>query len=221
MNEFKAILRVQWARSRMLVTVFALACFGLPLFIIGQRFTNAYDRYLSVGRFLELADMVGRAFPLLALSLGVVAGVMAWADDQRMGHVYALSLPMARERYVLLRFAATGLTLLLPVAGLLAGGLIASSVVVLPSGIHAYPLTLTARFALALAACFSVFFALAGATRRAARVVALLLVALIVGDLSLMMFDAGFSLTGSLLEGATRWPSPFELLTGSWALFNA
>ncbi len=221
MNEFMAILRVQWARSRTVVTVFALACFGLPLFIIGQRFTNAYDGYLAVGYILSTADGVGRAFPLLALALGVITGVMAWADDQRMGHVYALSLPVARERYVLMRFAASGLTLLIPSAAALAGNLLAVGVVVLPEGLHAYPVTLAARFTLALAACFGVFFALAGATKRAARVVALLLVGLVVGDLALLMFDANFSLTGSLLEGATRWPSPFELLTGSWALFNA
>lgn len=220
MTEFRAILGVQWTRTRLVVTLIALGAFGLPEYIVGQRIIGGSDTYGGATFWMDAADTLGRGFPLLALGLGLALGVLSWADDQRMGHVYALSLPQARERYVLLRFGAGFLMLLVPVAALLAGALIATAAVDLPDGIHAYPAALTARFGLAALTTYSVFFSLAVATRRAARIIALILVLVVVGELVFMMLDLELSLMEYVLAGVTKWPSPFALLTGRWSLFD-
>jgi hypothetical protein len=220
MTPFRAILEMQWARARIVVILCALIAFGLPAYIAGQRYVDTGGWYGNWTFWLETGEMLGRGFPLLALGLGLGLGVLSWSDDQRMGHVYALTLPQSRERYVLMRFAAGGLLMLIPVAALLLGASVAAAVVELPPGVNAYPVALSTRFGLATLTCYTVFFALAVATRRAARLMALVLVLLVVGELALMMFGGSFSLFDSVLAGITRWPSPFVLLTGRWALFD-
>jgi hypothetical protein len=216
----RAVLAVQWQRARVLVILLSLAVFILPVFIVGQRYIEGPD-FLRIKALVDAAQSAGKLFPVLALGLGLALGVMAWADDQRAGHVYALTLPQSRERYVLMRYAAAGVLLLIPIASLLGGAIIASNAVDLPEGVRAYPLQLTARFSLAAFTCYSVFFALSIATRRAARIIAFALVLVIVGELVTTMFIENFSLVNTILHGATLWPSPFALLTGRWALFDA
>ena len=221
MRVFTTILTMQWSRVRLAVILLALASFGLPAVIAGQRYIDATDAWARTQHLLDSAEYLGRLFPVLALLVGLLLGVAAWSDDQRMGHVYALSLPVSRERYVLLRFGAAGLLLMLPLAALLVGTLLATVSVTLPPGVNAYPLTLTARFGLAAITTYSVFFSLSIATRRAARLIALLLVLLVMGELlAYMLSSNGFSLIETVLNGITSWPSPFALLTGRWALFD-
>ena len=169
MRTFNVILGMQWSRVRLALVLLSLAAFGLPALIAGQRYVDASDAWMRSQHLLDAAEYLGRLFPVLALLTGLLLGVAAWADDQRMGHVYALSLPLSREHYVLLRFGAAGVLLFIPFVALFLGTVLATTAVALPPGVKAYPLTLTARFGLATITCYSVFFSLAIATKRAAR----------------------------------------------------
>ena len=147
--------------------------------------------------------------------------ITAWAPDHLGRHVYALSLPVPRWQFVLLRYAAGGTLLALPVAALGLGAVTASLAVNLPPGIHAYPVALTVRFALAALLCFSMFFSIAIATKRAVLLVLGAIGAVLLGDLLYGTLTQGrFSLTLMLFEGLTTWPGPLAILLGRWALFD-
>lgn len=146
--------------------------------------------------------------------------ISAWAPDHRGRHVHALSLPIARWRYALLKYLA-GLVLLgLPVVGLLAGAGLASLVITLPPGLHTYPLALTLRFALAMAVAYSIFFAVSGATARTAGVILATLAAFFA--VQMLASAVGIPLDLTLLVATTiiQWPGPLALFTGQWMLIN-
>jgi hypothetical protein len=66
-----------------------------------------------------------------------------------------------------------------------------------------------------------VFFAVAVATKRAALIVLGALAGLVISELVLVA--AGVDNVGVLnnvFGMLTRWPGPFEVLTGRWALFD-
>jgi len=163
---------------------------------------------------------VGQVIPLVALGLGVLLGMAAWAPDHSGRHVYALSLPVHRWQFVLLRFAA-GLTLLaIPVAALGAGALVASAAIELPAGIHAYPLQLTLRFWLSATVMFAIFFAISIGTRRAVVLTLGTIGAAILTDIVLGTLGQEAVVVNTLFAALTHWPGPLAILMGRWALFD-
>ena len=100
-------------------------------------------------------DLLGAAarwspgYPVIALAAALALAAGAWWPDHRTKHVYALTLPVARSRYLWLRYVA-GLALLLLIgASLLVGSLLATMRITLPALLEAYPVGLTLRFCLA------------------------------------------------------------------------
>jgi len=150
----------------------------------------------------------------------VFVGMAAWTADHAGGHVYALSMPVSRPHFVLLRFAA-GVALLLPV--ILAMGLgtaVATVAVDLPVGLHAYPAQLTARFALASLACFAIFFSISIATKRALLFTLGGVGGVLLAELLVQALGSEVSVTDTVLQLLTRWPGPLSILVGRWALFD-
>ena len=88
------------------------------------------------------------------------AGVLA----RHWKHVYALSLPLARWEYALLKFAAGVTLVLIPVVALLAGTLLGLAGLDVPDGLHAYPFAFTFRFMLAVLIAYAAAFAAAAFT---------------------------------------------------------
>ncbi|RDJ93095.1 DUF2867 domain-containing protein, partial [Lacticaseibacillus rhamnosus] len=68
---------------------------------------------LKSGELLGAMQAWGVLYPVLAAALGLLVAIATWAPAHRGRPVHALSLPLPRGRYVLLRFAA-GLVLLVP-----------------------------------------------------------------------------------------------------------
>jgi hypothetical protein len=216
----KQLIRVQWSRVRTPVILVALILFALPLLMIranGGPDSSAVD---TVGWWLHSAQVIGHAIPILALVAGLYLGIAAWTDDAKGGHVYALTLPLPRERYVVYRFLAGAVPITVPALCLLAGCLIATASVRLPSGVHAYPIALASRAFLATVVCYSIFFAIAIATRRAVLIVMGLLVTLIAAELIAGMLHLDFDALASAATLLTTWPGPLAILAGHWALFD-
>lgn len=220
MTMFAEVLRAQWRGSRLAVVILAVLAFAAPLTTVywgGELASSSSDR---VAYWLAAAERIAALLPYLALLVGVAAGFLAWAPDHAGRHVYALSLPVSRARFVTLRFAAGALITLGPAGALLVGAVLAALSVSLPEGIHAYPVQLTLRFALAALTIYAIIFALSIATKRAQLVVAGLLGGVILADVILAAWGVGTSVTVTTLFWLTTWPGPLSILAGSWTLFD-
>lgn len=218
---YRQVLIAQWIAARQTLLVFVVLAFAAPLTAVYFGTSGVGADMGQVRGWLAGAEKVGVLLPILALFIGVFFGIAAWAPDHLGKHVYALSLPLPRWQFVLLRFGAGATLLAAPVAALGLGAALATLAVTLPSGIHAYPALLTVRFAVATLLCFSIFFAVAIATRRAVLLVLAALGSILLGDLLFnTMSDSGFSVTALLFNGLTTWPGPLAILMGRWALFD-
>lgn len=219
---YRQVLKAQWLTARLPVVLLALLGFALPLLIVtyGGSLENAPTE--RVAQWLFAAQRIGVLIPGLALLVGLLLGIGVWAPDHAGKHVYALSLPVPRAMYVLLKFAAGATLLAGPVVALGIGSLVAVLAVKLPSGIHAYPLQLTVRFALASLICYAIFFAIAIATKRAALVTLGVIIGVALADVLVSSLDikAGVSVTAWLFYLLTTWPGPLAILMGRWALFD-
>ncbi|HTT67259.1 MAG TPA: hypothetical protein VMF70_04465 [Gemmatimonadales bacterium] len=217
---YTQVLKAQWLTARTAVMLLVVLAFALPLLVVtyGGNLEGAPSG--RVATWLFAAQRIGVLIPGLALLLGLLLGLGAWAPDHAGNHVYALSLPVPRGMYVLLRFAAGATLLAVPVAALGIGAAVAVASVKLPSGVHAYPLELTARFALAALVCYAIFFAISIATRRAVLATLGVVCGILLADLLLVALGVESSVTQSVFYLLTTWPGPLSILMGRWALFD-
>lgn len=158
---FRAVLFTQWKWSRGPLAVAACATFAIPFLSI--RGGHTVFEGLDARGVLSLMQEWGFAYSIGAMSLGLIAGLIAWRADHAGRHVYALSLPIDRWRYTLMRYGAGALTLAAPMITLWLGAMIAVHTATIPLGLHAYPTGLALRFVLAALLAYSLCFA-AGST---------------------------------------------------------
>jgi hypothetical protein len=216
----KSLLLTQWKSSRIVIALAALLAFALPLGSVLYGGALAVAPGWQVANWLNASRIVGAAIPYVALGTGVILGMVTWAPDHAGRHVYALSLPVPRAQYVLMRYGSGLILLAAPVAALLASSLIATAAVNLPAGVHAYPFALTGRFALTLLLSYALFFAISIATRKAVLLTFGLIGGVLLSDLLLAMAEQEATVTVTIFEFLTRWPGPLALLLGRWALFD-
>jgi predicted membrane protein len=134
--------------------------------------------------------------------------------------VYALSLPIRRSRYLLLRYGA-GLTLLLGIgAALLAGATIAVLRVQVPPLLHAYPVGLTLRFCMAGLVAYTLLFSVSGLTPRAARLLAALLLFLVVASLVADLLGLGWNPVERAMDALLSPYSPLSIFRARWMLVD-
>src|SRR3989442_13651276 len=115
---FRAILYSQWKWSRLIVVLGTVAGFALPIVSL-QGAARADRSPLAAQELLRAVQSWGTLYPVLAAALGLLVAIATWAPDHRGRHIHALSLPLPRWRYVLLRFGS-GVTVL---AGAIVAGL--------------------------------------------------------------------------------------------------
>jgi hypothetical protein len=217
---YRALLRVQWKTSAPMVLFMALMAFAVPLVQLAMSSALAMsgdpdDASYILGSQATTAGL----YPVAAYFLGFIIAATTWSDDTAGKHIYALSLPVPRWYYLLLRLG-TGLTLMLvPVAALGLAALIAVSQVQLPAGIHAYPGGLTVRFALAAGLAFTLAFAAGSASVRTMRRagIALLILVVAVVIVGALGFD---SVAETAFQRLLRWPSFVDAFTGRWLLLD-
>src|SRR2546425_6678900 len=165
---FRAILYSQWKWSRLIVVLGTVAGFALPIMSL-QGAARADRGPLQAQELLRAVQSWGGLYPVLAAALGLPVATATWAPDHRGRHVHALSLPLPRWRYVLLRFGS-GVTLLVgPILAVLVGALLATTLASIPVGLQGYPLALALRFAMAVLVAYAVFFAVSAGWARPAR----------------------------------------------------
>lgn len=216
----RQVLKSQWISTRAIVLVMAVLAFAIPLGSVFYGGDLTTSGPYQVSSWLSASRTVGQAIPVVALGLGVMLGMAAWAPDHSGRHVYALSLPVSRAKYVMLRFAAGSILMAIPVAALGLGAVLASAAVQLPAGVHAYPLQLTLRFALSALVMFAIFFTISVGTRRAVVLTLGAVGGIVLADVMLGAFGGDAVVVATVYEALTTWPGPLAILMGRWALFD-
>ena len=215
---FGQILYVQWKWARMVVLVGVFASFALPILSI-QKWTGEQGTFDVKLQMLGL-EQVGIVYPLLAASLGLALAMTGWMEDHRGRHVYALSLPVPRWYYVLLKLGAGVVLLTIPTAALWVGALLASKFATVPLGLHVYPTGLMLRFALATLVAYTAFFAISAGTNRAAGVVLGGIAAVAATQVLFLGANMDIDIVTPILERLFSWPSPLEIFGGRWVLID-
>ena len=216
---FRMMLYTQWKWSRLAVVIGSVVAFALPVLSVGQ-FGRAPANRFDVHEMLGSIQAWGVLYPVLALALGVAIATLAWTYDHRGRHVYALSLPVPRWHYVLLRFGAGAVLLVGPVIALWAGTLVATAAATIPAGLHAYPSMLALRFALATLVGYSLFFAASSGTMRTAGYVLGAFGLLIAIDVVAAMAGGNVHLFEWVFLRILVWPGPLDIITGRWMLID-
>lgn len=216
---FRVMLYTQWKWSRLIVVAGAIAGFALPILSL-QGAARADRSPLEAQDLLRAVQSWGTLYPVLAAALGLLVAMAAWAPDHRGRHVHALTLPLPRWRYVLLRCASGAVLLAIPAAAVFIGAGLATATATLPPGLQAYPFALGAHFAIAVVVAYTVFFAVSAGTARTAGIMlgifgALVVVQVVAGvaNLSLNLIDPLWM----VVLGAT---GPFAIFTGRWMLVD-
>ncbi len=216
---FRTIVWMQWKSTRALVLLTTIAAFALPLFSLKLGLNN----YSPVG-FVTTMQTVGSAYSILAALAGLLVALAAWRADHAGRHVYALSLPVTRPRYAMFRFGA-GLLFMLPtVAAMLVGCLMVTFSGVIPEGLHAFPISLTLRFALATLVAYSIFFSISSSTNRTAGIIVAIIAGVIFAQYLLTVFGDNRQ-TVDLFDQLSKFifirPGILSVFSGRWMLIDA
>jgi hypothetical protein len=215
---FLAILGSQWRWSRLMILFGTVAGFAIP--VLSLQGATRGPGAMPSDALLHLLQSWSVLYPLLAGLLGLLVAMAAWAPDHRGRHVHALSLPVRRWQYVMLRLAA-GITVLVPpMLAVLAGALLATATAVIPAGLQGYPWALGLRFALAVLVAFSVFFAISGGTARTAGIILSLLALVLVIQLMISAAGMEVNLVAEVEQAVLNWPGPLAIFSGRWMLID-
>jgi hypothetical protein len=212
---FRVILYTQWKWTRLALLPGVIIAFSLPVLSIQGSGDWGFASWA-----LRTAGGWAVWFPALAAALGLLVAVTAWREDHRGGHVYALSLPIERWRYALLRFAAGALLLAAPIVALWVGSLIATAAASIPPTLRAYPNALALRFALAAFVAYGLFFAISAGTARTAAYVLGAVAVVIALDVLLKAAGVEMSIGSEVMAWLTRAPGPLTVFTGRWMLID-
>jgi ABC-type transport system involved in multi-copper enzyme maturation permease subunit len=215
---FRQILYTQWKWTRLPLLPAAVVAFTLPLLSVEA--AGGDPETIDPAWLLAKVSEWSVWFPMLAFGLGLLVAGTAWSADERAGHAYALSLPIARSRYVMMRFAAGVLMMALVFAAFWAGSLTAAMLASVPVGLRAYPNALALRFVLAAAVAYSIFFAVLSTTVRTAAYILALLGAFVAVEVLLRAAGVEFDLLRRTFEFLVYGPGALRPFAGSWMLIN-
>ena len=216
---FQVILSTQWKWARLPLLLATITAFTIPVLSVQGVGGNQIQGVLA---FRVLATMENWAvwYPMLAAAIGLLLAVTAWGPDHRQGHTYALSLPLPRWQYAMLRLGAGFVLLAAPAIGIALGSVLASATATVPVGLTAYPVALTIRFTLAAILAFTIFFAIAGGSTRTAGYVLAAMAALLVGHWLLDVATIPIDVVGPLLERLDDFRGPLGIFGGRWMLID-
>jgi hypothetical protein len=214
-SAWRAVLETQWKWTRGLAFLGVVIGFSLPLLSLR---TAASAR--TPGGFVLTMQAWGVAYAIVAGALGLMTAIVAWGYDHRLRHVYALSLPIARWRYVLMRFGSGLATLALPVLAVLIGAEIVAHNSTVPPTLHAYPVALTLRFGFATLVAYSLFFAISSATGRTAAYILGAIVLIVVSQVVLSSASVKVDLVSRAMDIVFAAPGLLAVFGGRWMLVD-
>ncbi len=214
---FRAVLYTQWKSSRPVLLLAMLVAGYIPVQTLRSMPYKSADTYHIPSLYYGITT-ASTYYQLLALATAAVVAIASWQADAARQHVYALSLPLPRWRFVLLRFGA-GAALLGTVAaavGLFGG--VAAALAPLPPMLHAYPVGLAIRFWLGALVPFALIFALLASNPRIVRILVTAGVTLVAVDMMLAavgviespvimtwMAEAIYASNGPLAAFLSKW----------------
>ena len=214
---FRAVFYTQWKWTRPVLVLAALVAAYIPVTALRTAPYKDAATYHIPSLYNSIAG-ASAGYQLLALALAVVVAISTWQADINRQHVYALSLPLPRWKFVLLRFGAGAALLGIVAACVSLFGGIATALAPLPPMLHAYPIGLGVRFWLGSLIPFSIIFALLVSNPKAVRfavagfatliAVDFLLAAFNVTQEAVMtrwLFDAAYSSHGPLAAFLSKW----------------
>jgi hypothetical protein len=216
---FRAMLFTQWKWSRAVLIPLVIATFAVPVYSVHQ-FSDASLSRWQVSSMLASMQAWGLGYMFVSVFVGLIIASATWSFDIKLKHVYALSLPLPRWHYLILRYAAGAVLLLIPAFFLWIGGLVATASSTIPIGLHPYPTALALRFLLATFISYSVIFAASTVPKKIAIVIAIVVGALILTDAAIDYFSGNSILISGLFDWAVRWPGFLEVFAGRWMLID-
>lgn len=213
---FEAILRTQWKATRAVSLLTTLLSFALPL----ASLQSASDSGTAT-QFIGTMQTWGGGYSILAAMLGLLIALAAWRPDHLGRHIYALSLPVPRSRYAMMRFGAGAAFLAPSIAALLIGGLVVTFSGAVPDGLHAYPVALTMRFALAAVVSYALFFAISSSTSRTAGLIIAAMVGLVFAQYLLrVVAESDINILEPVLDFLLYRPGILSVFAGRWMLVD-
>lgn len=215
---FAMILRTQWQWTRPFVAGFAVVAFLMPA--LAWRMGMRQGVNDPVTALLNGFDGLGPLLGFLALLGPFVLASYPWTIDAEAKHVYPLSLPLPWRRWVMMRWGAGALTLLIPALALYLGALFVVALVDLPASLRAYPGPLAIRFLVASVVAYAITFTLQYLAGRRAALVALATLGGI-GALLTVLWALGVGNVADLVGAALfEWPGPLAVFTEQWTLID-
>jgi hypothetical protein len=208
---FRQILFTQWRWSAQVIALLGALVVALPVAAF-----NALP--VAPGAILTRAATWGALYPVLAALTGLLIGLTAWSGDHRGQHVYALTLPVPRWFYALLRYASGALLVLTVAAAALVGTLIMTAGLTLPPGLHSYAGTVSLRFVLGAVLVYSLVFAISSATTRTAGGILALLGGLALGEFLVNRFGTDASILEPIARFFISPGGPFGIFAMPWLL---
>ncbi|MBI2795332.1 MAG: hypothetical protein HYX65_01335 [Gemmatimonadetes bacterium] len=215
---FRAVMMTHWKWSRWGVYLLVAALFSTPVVLLGVLGTRDLT-LIPVWEVLGPTSGAGAAYLVFSLFTGLWLAASAWNVDTAQDAVYALTRPVPRWYFVLMRLGSGVALSLVPILAVLAGALFAALVTTRPPEMRVFPVALTAKFAvatwLAYGFCFGGFTGFR--PRTAARNVRPLVVIL-----SGVLIDAatGSHVTTVIGNWLTGPWSPIGVFFGRWNLFD-
>ncbi len=213
---FKVILETQWKWARMPLLLATVTAFTVPMISVRGLGEGVSSGIAAINAMSDM-EGVAIAYPLIAAAVGLLLALTAWGSDHRQGHYYALSLPIPRWRYSLLRLGAGFVLLAGPVIGIAVGSSVAVAAASIPAGLTAYPLALAIRFGLAAAMSYTIFFAIAAGSPRTAGIILAVLAIVVIAAWGSGNFDGVFI---PIMERINDWRAPLGIFGGRWMLID-
>ena len=215
---FRVVLETQWKWTRGMILVATLTAFALPLLSMRDA-ARALDD-MNARELLARMQSFGTMYAVTAAFIGLVVAAMAWTSDHAGRHVYALSLPIERWRYVAMRFGAGALTIVPTAIALWAGSIVAVAAHEIPAGLESHPAGLALRFTLAALVAYALFFAISSATRRTAGVILAILGGLICLELIGETMDLPLRPLSLFIDLMVHRAGTLGVFNGRWMLID-
>jgi len=212
-------LFVQWKWNRDFLAFYTVVAFAAPLVILWVALPHL--GLSSARELVQVGGVVGDAIAVISVCAGMTVAWQGYGVDERVGHMYALSLPLTRTQALGMRAAAALALLSVPAMGVWVGSVLAAGQVALPASLHSYAGSLAGRALLAAWLAHACVFALRYSAGRRAKVV---LFALAIGVGSLGFATEAVPGARSTIVRAAEFlisnPGPFGVFFGRWTLID-